>query len=99
VEHGGLRRTPAGLPALRLKLAHASTQSEAGRQRSVLVETEAVAFGPVAERLARVDPGAQLVLAGFLDRKGANNSQLELHVTEWTMSEPARPDGSETNRS
>ncbi len=99
MENTGLRRTPAGLPALRLKLAHASTQTEAGRPRPVAIETEAVAFGPVAEQLARIEIGTRLVLAGFLDRRGVNSPQLELHVTELIASDPASPDGPETNRS
>jgi primosomal replication protein N len=53
----------------------------------VVVETEAVAFGPVAEALAQVEKGTALKLAGFLDRKSAQSNQLELHVTEFGIIE------------
>jgi len=45
------------------------------------METELVAFGDVAEALAKVEKGSALKLAGFLDRKSAQSKQLELHVT------------------
>ena len=81
LDHTGLRHTPAGLPVLRLKVLHKGPQEEARHQRMVEVETEAVAFGNVAEALAKVEKGNALKLAGFLDRKSAQSPQLELHVT------------------
>jgi len=45
------------------------------------METELVAFGDVAEALAKVEKGSALKLAGFLDRKSAQSNQPELHVT------------------
>lgn len=83
LDNTGLRKTPAGIAALRLKAAHVGPQSEAQRQRSVEIEMELVAFGPVAEALAKVKQGSALKLAGFIDRKSAQNPQLELHVTEF----------------
>ena len=80
-EPASLRRTPAGLAALRVKVNHESSVVEAGRQRQVRLETEIVAFGEVAAKLAQVEAGRQMKLAGFLDRKGAN--QIEMHVTEF----------------
>jgi primosomal replication protein N len=62
-------------------VAHAGPQAEARRQRTVEMETELVAFGDVAEALAKVEKGSALKLAGFLDRKSAQSKQLELHVT------------------
>ncbi len=53
------------------------------------VETELVAFGPVAERLSRIAPGTDLRLTGFVDRKGARDPRLELHVTEFGILAPA----------
>lgn len=79
-----MRHTPAGIAVLRLKVAHQGTQTEAGRQRQVMLETELVAFGPVAEALAGQAGGGELKFTGFMDRKGAQAShgnQLELHVT------------------
>lgn len=82
-----MRHTPAGIAVLRFRVAHSGSQGEAGRQRQVEVEMEAVAFGDVAEALARVEKGRALKLAGFLDRKGAHGGQLEPHVTEFGLLE------------
>jgi primosomal replication protein N len=87
LDNAGLRHTPAGIAALRLKVAHTGSQDEARRQRTVEMEMELVAFGNVAEALAKVEKGSALKLAGFLDRKSAQNPQLELHVTEFGIIE------------
>ncbi len=84
----GPRRTPAGIATLRCTVQHTSTQEEAKRTRPVAVETELVAFGPVAEELGRVQPGTDLHLQGFIDRKGARDPRLELHVTEFGILAP-----------
>lgn len=81
LDHAGLRHTPAGIAALRLKVAHEGPQEEAKRQRAVVMETEVVAFGDVAQGLAGMAKGSVLKLSGFLDRKSAQSNQLELHVT------------------
>ena len=61
-----LRYTPAGLPALDLLLEHESRQQEAAQERTVQVSVKAVAFGPVAERLARQALGSLWTCRGFL---------------------------------
>jgi hypothetical protein len=40
-----------------------------------------VAYGKVAEELAKAKPSNHLKFTGFIDRKGARNPQIELHVT------------------
>jgi primosomal replication protein N len=77
----GPRTTPAGMPVLRFQVQHTSTQQEAGKTRPVQVETEMVAYGKVAEELAKAKPANRLKFTGFIDRKGARNPQIELHVT------------------
>ena len=84
----GLRHTPSGLPTLRLRVAHASQQSEGGSNRAVEIETEVVAFGDTARRLARLPMGERARLSGFLDRKGVKYPTLELHVTEFELFSP-----------
>ena len=64
-----------------MKVRHEAEVVEAQRGRPVRLETEIVAFGEVAARLAQVPAGTALKLTGFLDRKGAN--QIEMHVTEF----------------
>ena len=50
-EAQALRYTPAGLPALDLRLEHESQANEAGQARQVKVAVKAVAFGATAEAL------------------------------------------------
>jgi len=85
----GPRRTPSGLATLRFTVKHTSTQQEAGKTRTVEVETELVAFGPVAQGLGSIQPGTGLKLTGFIDRKGVRDPRLELHVTEFGILAPA----------
>ena len=65
-ESAALRHTPAGLPALDLRLAHESEREEAGQKRRVAVELKAVAFGTDAETLARQAVGSGFRFTGFL---------------------------------
>ena len=65
-EAQALRYTPAGLPALDLRLEHESQAHEAGLQREVRVEVKAVAFGTDAETLARQAIGSAFRFTGFL---------------------------------
>ena len=51
-EAAALRYTPAGIPALDLRLEHESETLEAGQKRQVRVELKAVAFGMDAQLVA-----------------------------------------------
>nr|WP_202396523.1 MULTISPECIES: primosomal replication protein N [Delftia] len=76
-----LRYTPAGLPALELRLEHASRQKEAGSERSVTASVKAVAFGALAEKLARQALGSQWKFQGFLATP-RNGKLLVLHIQD-----------------
>lgn len=76
-----LRYTPAGLPALDFKLEHGSKQSEAGVQRDVAAVVRAVAFGALAERLARQALGSLWTFQGFLATP-RNAKGLVFHVQD-----------------
>jgi primosomal replication protein N len=52
-----LRHTPAGVPAIDAVLMHRSEQREAGSARRVECEIAAVAFGGIAETIARLPVG------------------------------------------
>jgi primosomal replication protein N len=65
-EIAALRFTPAGLPAVDLRLEHESTIIEAGHSRTVKMAIKAVAFGAVAERLAAQALGSSWRFQGFL---------------------------------
>lgn len=80
-ELAALRYTPAGLPALDLRIEHSSQQAEAGSQRNVTASVKAVAFGPLAEKLARQAPGSQWTFQGFLATP-RNTKMLVLHIQD-----------------
>jgi primosomal replication protein N len=61
-----LRFTPAGVPALNLKLEHASSVEEAGQARQVQFVMKAVALGALAERLGAQAIGSRWDFSGFL---------------------------------
>jgi primosomal replication protein N len=81
-ELGALRFTPSGLPAVDLRLEHESTVTEAGQPRQVKAALKAVAFGAVAERLARQALGSLWRFQGFLATPG-NGKQPVLHIQEF----------------
>jgi len=61
-----VRYTPAGLPALNLKLEHTSELVQEGSTRAVKAAVKAMAFGSQAERLARQAIGSVWKFSGFL---------------------------------
>ena len=61
-----LRYTPAGIPALNLKLEHESEAQEAGQTRQVKATLKSVALGAVAERLVKQVIGSHWQFQGFL---------------------------------
>nr|WP_218628258.1 MULTISPECIES: primosomal replication protein N [unclassified Variovorax] len=81
-ELGTLRYTPAGLPAIDLKLEHESTVEEAGKPRQVKAALKAVAFGAIAERLARQAMGSLWLFQGFLATPG-NGKHPVLHIQDF----------------
>jgi len=80
VQRSALRHTPAGLPALDLVLAHASTVSEDGQPRQVSFEMRAVAIGAVTRPLQALALGGQGRVAGFL-AAARNGRGWLLHIT------------------
>ena len=76
-----LRYTPAGLPAIALRLEHESQQDEAGHPREVKAAMKAVAFGAMAERLARQNIGSLWTFSGFLATP-RNGKNAVLHIQD-----------------
>jgi len=77
-----LRYTPAGLPALNLQLEHESEVTEAGGPRTVKVVVKAVAFGALAERLAKQAIGSVWRFNGFLANARQGKSVV-FHIQEF----------------
>jgi len=81
VELDALRFTPAGVPALNLRLEHESSLSEAGQQRQVRAAVKAVALGAMAERLAAQATGSVWKFSGFMATP-RNGKHLVFHIQE-----------------
>jgi primosomal replication protein N len=81
-EAAALRFTPAGLPAIDVRLEHESIIVEAGQSRKVKTALKAVAFGAIAERLARQALGSLWRFQGFLATPG-NGKHPVLHIQDF----------------
>ena len=80
-ELDALRYTPAGLPALNMRLEHESDIQEAGQTRKVKAVMKAVAFGAMAERLAKQAIGSVWRFNGFLATP-RNGKHVIFHIQE-----------------
>jgi primosomal replication protein N len=87
VELGALRFTPAGIPAVEFRLAHASEQDEAGRRRQVEAELAAIAFEAQARLMAQAKLNSRVSVQGFLAAKSKRSKRLVLHVTNIEFTE------------
>ncbi|MBV8047331.1 MAG: primosomal replication protein N [Paludibacterium sp.] len=75
-----LRYTPAGLPVLEMWLRHHSKQNEAGFERDVACEIQAVLIGDKAPAWAGTLAGRTVNLTGFLCQRSLKNPRLVLHI-------------------
>lgn len=81
-ELDALRYTPAGLPALNIRLEHESDVQEAGQTRQVKATVKAVAFGAMAERLGKQALGSSWRFIGFLATP-RNGKYVVFHIQEF----------------
>ena len=81
-ELDALRYTPAGLPALNMRLEHESDIQEAGQTRQVKAAVKAVAFGATAERLVSQAIGSTWKFNGFLATP-RNGKHVVFHIQEF----------------
>jgi len=82
VETESLRYTPAGIPALNLRLEHGSQVTEAGGKHTVSLAMKAVAFGSLAERLAKQSVGSVWSFNGFLANSPRGKSVV-FHIQDF----------------
>ncbi|MGE5468676.1 MAG: primosomal replication protein N [Ignavibacteria bacterium] len=80
-ERGGLRYTPAGVPAIEFRLGHESEQIEADKPRRVECEIACIALGSAALLLKDAAAGMGLKATGFLAAKSVKSRSPVLHVT------------------
>ena len=83
-EAAALRYTPAGLPAIDLRLEHESEVVEAGQKRQVKLELKAVAFGTSAETLVKQVIGSSYRFTGFLAAP-RNGKHPVLHIQSFEL--------------
>jgi len=77
-----MRYTPAGLPALDLRLEHASDIEEAGQSRQIKASVKTVALGALAEQLVRLPLGSDWQFTGFL-ASPRNSKNVVLHIQKF----------------
>jgi primosomal replication protein N len=82
IELDALRHTPAGVPVMKFRLQHDSTQTEAGAVRKVSCEIAAVAFEREATLLAAARLGSDVKVTGFLAARSRTSRSVVLHATE-----------------
>ncbi len=73
------------MAVLELRIAHQGTVAEAGAERALQFELDAIALGDAAQRLARIDLGARLNLSGFLAPRSRRSQRLILHINEFVL--------------
>jgi len=83
VARGDLRYTPAGVAVLQAGLGYGGTVVEAGVERQLGFEFEAIAVGDAAQRLDRQALGTELDIDGFLAPRSQRSRSLRLHITEF----------------
>ncbi len=79
-----MRYTPAGIPALNFRLEHESETQEAGQPRQIKVAVKAVAFGTLAERLAKQAIGSVWRFSGFLGN-ARHGKSVVFHIQEFSQ--------------
>ena len=78
---GALRRTPAGVAVIEFRLHHESERSEAGTQRKVNAEIDAIAFETEARLIAAARLDNMMRVEGFLCAKSRRSRKPVLHAT------------------
>ena len=79
-----LRSTPAGLPALDLRLEHVSRVEEMGQPREVKAHIRALALGTQAERLQSQALGSQWHFTGFI-ASPRHRQLLVFHIQDFQI--------------
>jgi primosomal replication protein N len=82
---GPLRRTPAGIEAVALRLKHRSEQDEAGAGRAAELTIDASAFGELAPKLAALAKGQPVAVRGFLTKRSHSSDIPVLIIHEFRL--------------
>ncbi|MBY0463791.1 MAG: primosomal replication protein N [Burkholderiales bacterium] len=76
-----MRYTPAGIPAMDVLLDHESEVTDTGSQRQIKLSLRAVAFGTLAETLARASLETKWDFTGFLGLS-RNGKGVVFHIQD-----------------
>jgi primosomal replication protein N len=83
VSRADLRYSPAGVAVLQARLHHGGAVAEAGVERQLDFELDAIALGDAAQRLDRKALGTEMDLEGFLAPRSRRSRNLVLHITDF----------------
>jgi primosomal replication protein N len=78
-----LRYSPAGIPILQAQIMHLSEQVEAQVKRTVELELNVMAAGPLALQLDQLALGQTVRAKGFLAPRRKLAKSLVFHITEF----------------
>jgi len=80
---GPLRRTPAGIESVAMRLRHLSEQDESGAARTAELTLDASAFGDLAPRLGALAKGQEVSVKGFLTKRSHASDIPVLIINEF----------------
>ncbi len=83
VSRADLRFSPSGVAVLQAGLHHRAAVAEAGVERQLDFELEAIALGDAARRLDRQALGTELDIDGFLAPRSRRSRTLIVHIIEF----------------
>jgi primosomal replication protein N len=81
VERSVLRYTPAGMAVTEARFSYDGALVEAGSERRLQFEFQAIGVGSVAETLAALALGTELEIDGFLAPASKRSQRLRIHIT------------------
>jgi primosomal replication protein N len=82
---GPLKRTPAGIETVALRLKHRSEQDDAGASRRAELTIDASAFGELAPRLGELAKGQAIAVKGFLTKRNHASDIPVLIIHEFRL--------------
>lgn len=80
-----IRYTPAGLPVLQMELDHRSEQIEVSIPVKIELVMKVKAVGEIAQEIARLPLGTEIVVKGFLARTSRRSDAAVLHVNSYKL--------------
>ena len=80
---GPLRRTPAGIESVALRLRHLSEQDDSGAARTAELTIDASAFGELAPQLGALAKGQEIAVKGFLTKRSHSSDIPVLIIHEF----------------